>query len=158
MTHPLAEIWMCLSVAALLGVLAGWLVWGRRTERIVNSYRRRLATLRENWEAVEERLAEELQRASGRESDREREYRELGRSQIDLQDAFREKDETWREERRSLEETLRQLHERILALHPVPGLPAESRVTDTVPESLPKRTASSVRPNGGELSREGGSR
>ncbi len=158
MTHSLAEIWMCLSVAALLGVLAGWLVWGRRTERIVTSYRHRLATLRENWDIVEERLAEELQRASGLEREREREYGELERSQIDLEDVLREKDETWREERRSLEDTLRQLHEQILALQPVPGPPAQSRVTDTVQERLPKKTASSVRPNGGGLSREGGSR
>jgi len=158
MTHPLAEIWMCLSVAALLGVLAGWLVWGRRTQRIVTSYRRRLATLRENWEIVEERLAEELERASGLERDGGRVYGELERSQIDLQDVFRERDETWREERRSLEDTLRQLHERILALQPVPGLPAQSRVTDTVQESRSKTTASSNRPQGGQLSREGDAR
>jgi hypothetical protein len=157
MTHPLAEIWFCLSVAALLGVLAGWLLWGRRTRRIVASYRRRLDDLRENWEIVEERLAEELERASRLEMELKREYRALERSRIDVQDVIREKDETWREERLSLEDTLLQLHERILALQPVAGLPAQSRLTDPVQEIRSKATASSVRPQAGEPSREPGS-
>jgi hypothetical protein len=39
----------------------------------------------------------------------------------------------------------------------VPGLPAQSRVTDPVQENRSETTASSVRPQAGELSRERGS-
>lgn len=111
----LLEIWMCLSGAALLGVLAGWLVWGRRTERIVVYYRGRLAKLRRNWETVEEGLAEELKRASVLERERDELLSELKRSQIDFESNHQMKEEAWRDERRRLEDAVQQLQERLIA-------------------------------------------
>jgi chromosome segregation ATPase len=129
-TYPLAEIWFCLSLAALLGFLAGWLVWGRRTHRIVASYRGRLARLQANWETVEERLTEALERAAALERERDRRHAELERSATESEGISREKELTFRDERGSLEARLRQLDERILALEPGPGPPAQPQVTD----------------------------
>jgi hypothetical protein len=57
MSIVLAEIWLCLIVAAILGVATGWLLWGRPNQRLQAVYQRRLAKLRANWEMVEEQLA-----------------------------------------------------------------------------------------------------
>jgi chromosome segregation ATPase len=130
MTYPLLEIWFCLSLAAVLGVLAGWLVWGRRTRRIVAAYRSRLARLQANWETVEERLTEALERAAALERERGRREEELERSETESQGISPDRERTWRDERRSLEDRLRQLNERILALEPTPGHPPPPRVTD----------------------------
>ena len=116
MTPLLAEIWMCLSLAAVLGVLAGWAVWGRRTDRIVASYSRRLGRLRSNWEAVEERLTEALHANAA------------------LQ---RELDEK-RAEVRFLEERLRDIERAMLE----PDSDVPSRLPEEVPEKLTPRSAS----------------
>jgi hypothetical protein len=130
MTYPLTEIWVCLSLAAILGVFAGWLVWGRPTRRIVASYRVRLARVQRNWEIVEDRLAEALERAAALERERGLRHAELDRNETELQGNPREKDRSWPDQRRSLEESLRQLDARILALEPAPGPAAQPRVTD----------------------------
>jgi predicted nuclease with TOPRIM domain len=118
MTPLLGEIWMCLSLAAVLGVLAGWVVWGRRTDRIVASYSRRLGRLRSNWEAVEERLTDALQ------------------TNASLQ---RELDEK-RAEVRFLEERLREIERAML--EPDHDLPSRLSGAEEVPEKLSPRSAS----------------
>jgi len=130
LTYAFAEIWLCLSFAAAAGVLAGWLVWGRRTRRIVASYRSRLARLQANWETVEERLTEALERAAALEGERDRLWAELERSEIESKAISREKAGTSRDDRSSMEDRLRELNERILALEPAPGLPAPPRIPD----------------------------
>ena len=140
MTLLLAEIWICLSVAALTGVLAGWLVSAHRNKRIVATYRGRLARLRTNWETVEERLAEVLERASALERERDLKQAEFVRWQEDLPSVFREKEKAWRDEIRFLEDRLRQLDELIAAAEP--SLPAQPSVTDVVPKSQPGKTLS----------------
>ena len=42
MTYLLVEIWMCLFVAALVGLLAGWLLWGRQVRAIALQFRDQL--------------------------------------------------------------------------------------------------------------------
>jgi hypothetical protein len=60
----LVEIWLCLALAALAGVGAGWLAWGRHSAKVIDSYRARLAKMRRDWEIVDEGLSESLDRAS----------------------------------------------------------------------------------------------
>ena len=108
----LAEIWPCLIVAAILGVGAGWLLWGRDMKKVVSSYRRRLSRAKANWETVEERLSQALSRASTLERERDAIHREWSAQQHVLQ----EKEEAWKQERRLLDETVRQLNQRLLVL------------------------------------------
>jgi len=140
MTYPLVEIWICLTIAGLMGVLAGWLLWGRRTKRIVASYRGRLAKLRTNWETVEDRLAEALERASALERERDRKHAELDRIRNDFEHVFHEKENAWREEIHFLEDRLRQLNELIEAADP--SRPPQPSVTDVVPTSRPGKPLS----------------
>jgi chromosome segregation ATPase len=111
-----ADIWPCVAAAALLGVFAGWLVWGRETKAIVASYRRRVAKARANWEAVEERLTQALAHASALEKEQESFQREWTETQV----AMREKEEAWNHERRLLEDTLRRLNQRLLVVESKP--------------------------------------
>jgi hypothetical protein len=122
MTPLLAEMWMCLSVAALLGVLAGWLVWGRRTARIVASYDRRLDRLRTNWETVEARLAEALQQNSAIQRELDDKRAAVG----------------------FLENRLREIERAML--EPDSALPLRPSAAEEVPEKLSRRAASSHRP------------
>ena len=140
MTFLLAEIWACLSVAALTGVLAGWLVCARRNKRIVATYRGRLARLRANWETVEERLAEALTRASTLERERDLKQAEFVTYQDDVQCILREKETAWRDEIRFLEERLRQLNELMVAAETT--LPGEPSVPDVVPKSQTSKVLS----------------
>jgi hypothetical protein len=64
MSIVLTEIWLCLTVAAILGMATGWLLWGKPNRRLRAVYRRRLARLQGNWEAVEEELAKSLARVA----------------------------------------------------------------------------------------------
>jgi chromosome segregation ATPase len=134
MSGLLAEIWVCVSLAALLGVVAGWLVWGRHSQVVLASYRGRLARLRENWETVEEHLTEALDRVSALERELDQTKAELDRSE-DTLEHMRGKEEVWRDERRSLEDRLRKLDERILDLEPRPGVPGTSRPQKSYPRS-----------------------
>lgn len=120
MTELVAEIWLCLIASALLGVVAGWLIWGRSTERIITEYRWRLARIRGNWETVEEQLVESLSRAAELERalcDRQREndLRETTQKSI-----LRESEDAWRKERRLLEATVSGLDEHIRSLEAAP--------------------------------------
>jgi hypothetical protein len=108
----LADIWPCLIVAALMGVVAGWLLWGRDMKKVVSSYRRRLSKARSNWETVEEQLSHALARATALERERDALQKEWTAQQVVLQ----EREEAWRQERRLLDETVRQLNQRLLVL------------------------------------------
>ncbi len=108
----LIEIWPCLMLAAALGVLAGWLVWGRDTNRIVAAYRSRLAKAKGSWESVEERLAQALAHGAALERERDGLHREWNQNQMVLH----EKEEAWKQERRLLDETVRQLNQRLMVL------------------------------------------
>lgn len=138
MTYAVTEIWPCLILAALLGVLAGWLVWGRRTERIIAAYRGRLAKVRRNWETVEEQLAGALERASQLERVCGDRKAEIERSETAFQSILQEKEEAWRNERRLLEATVRRLDERILSLEAGPRI--QTRPVELQPEKRPGRT------------------
>lgn len=140
MTLLFAEIWACLSVTALTGVLAGWLVCARRNKRIVATYRGRLARLRANWETVEERLAETLNRASTLERERDLKQAEFERYQDDLECMLREEEKAWRDEIRFLEDKLREVNERTVATGP--SLPAQPSAIDVVPNSQPGKALS----------------
>jgi chromosome segregation ATPase len=120
----LVDVWMCLSVAALLGVFAGWLVWGRHSEKVVASYRARLGKMRRNWETIEHGLAEELKRVSALERKREELVSELQRSRSEFESTLHSNEEAWRNERRSLEDALKGLRERVIALEGAPQAPA----------------------------------
>jgi chromosome segregation ATPase len=106
----LIDIWPCLAIAALMGVAAGWMVWGRNTNRIVASYRGRLAKVRGNWETVEEQLAQALARSSALQQERDTLKKEWSESQVTLH----EREEAWKQERRLLDETVRQLNQRLV--------------------------------------------
>jgi hypothetical protein len=108
----LADIWPCLIVAALTGVVAGWLLWGRDMKKVVSTYRRRLSKARSNWETVEEQLSQALARATALERERDALQKEWTAQQVVLQ----EREEAWRQERRLLDETVRQLNQRLLVL------------------------------------------
>jgi chromosome segregation ATPase len=108
----LAEIWPCLIAAAILGIAAGWLLWGRDMRKVVSSYRRRLSKARANWENVEERLTQALSRASTLERERDAFQKDWSATQLVLQ----EREEAWKQERRLLDETVRQLNQRLLVL------------------------------------------
>jgi chromosome segregation ATPase len=138
MTYAVTEIWPCLILAALLGVLAGWLVWGRRTERIIAVYRGRLAKVRRNWETVEERLAGALERASQLERVCGDRKAEIERRETAFQSILQEKEEGWRNERRLLEATVRRLDERILSLEA--GQRIQTRPVELQPDKHPSRT------------------
>ena len=112
----LLEIWMCLSVAALLGVFAGWIVWGRQIDRVIASYRGRLAKLRRNWETVEEALAHELTRRSALETERDQLLSKLKQSRTVYDSILEVKEQAWREERRALEDDLQKYLDRIATL------------------------------------------
>jgi chromosome segregation ATPase len=137
MTYIVTEIWLCLILACLLGVLASWLVWGRQSERIIAVYRGRLAKLRRNWEAVEEQLAAALERASELEKARGGLQAELDRREIDFQSILQEKEEAWRNKRRLLEAAVRGLDERIRSLEAGQRI---QRPVDLEPEKRPGRT------------------
>jgi hypothetical protein len=109
MLSILLDIWPCLLIAAALGVVAGWLVWGRETKKIVARYRRRVEDARANWEAVEERLTEALARVSRLESERDSCRSESAAAQL----AMRDKEEAFRQERRLLQDRVRQLEQRL---------------------------------------------
>ena len=140
MTFLFAEIWACLSVAALMGVLAGWLVSAHRNKRILATYRGRFARLRSNWETVEERLAEALDRASALERERDLKQAEFVRYHDDLQRILCGEEKAWRDEIRSLEDKLRQFNERTVAAGT--SLPAQPSATDVVPKSQPGKALS----------------
>ena len=109
----LAEIWLCLFVSALLGVAAGWLLWGRSNQRLRLYYRGRLKRLRRNWETVEDQLASALARVS----ELEGLAQERGASEASLHLSEPEPSEdVWEEEARVLETTVRGLEERIRSL------------------------------------------
>ncbi len=116
MNELVAEIWLCLVVSAILGLVAGWLIWGRSTESIITDYRWRLATVRKNWETVEDQLVEslsriaELERALG---DRQREH---GLRETGLRSLLQESEEAWKKERRSMEATVSGLDEHLRSL------------------------------------------
>ena len=112
----LLEIWMCLSVAALLGVFAGWIVWGRHVDRVVASYRGRLVKLRKNWETVEEALAHELSRRTALETERDELLSKLKQSRTVYDSILEVKEQAWREERHTLEGDLQRHLDRIAAL------------------------------------------
>ena len=112
MLSLLVDIWPCLVIAAILGVLAGWFLWGRDLKRVIATYRRRLAKVRGNWETVEERLTHALARASALEIERDSIQREWAANQLMMQ----EREDTWKQERRLLDETVRQLNQRLVVL------------------------------------------
>jgi uncharacterized membrane-anchored protein YhcB (DUF1043 family) len=116
LTNLLAEIWLCLVAAAFLGVVAGWLVWGRSTERIKEAYRRRLVSLRENWEDVEEQLVEALSRASELETALSDRQRDSVQREAALQSILMESEDAWKNERQLLEATVSVLDERVRTL------------------------------------------
>ncbi|MFB2594882.1 hypothetical protein ACEYYB_08520 [Paracoccus sp. p4-l81] len=65
----LGEIWFLLALAALLGLLAGWLIFGRRSTTVVNSaeadqLRADLAACRRDGKACADQLAAARQRLS----------------------------------------------------------------------------------------------
>lgn len=85
------EAWIGWAVAGLLGVLTGWLIL--RTRRIIVTYRGRVARVRENWETVEERLADALKRVSRLEAELVEKKRELARLEAVIEELLREKAE-----------------------------------------------------------------
>jgi hypothetical protein len=123
MLNLFVDIWPCLLIAAVLGVFAGWLIWGRETKKIVASYRRRVADARANWEAVEERLTEALARASALEKERDSFRGESAATQLTM----KEKEEAFRQERRLLEDTVLQLKQRLRFLESKPRPPSAAR-------------------------------
>jgi hypothetical protein len=116
MLSLLADIWPCVAVAALLGVFAGWFLWGRDMKRVIATHRSRLAKVRGNWETVEERLTQALAHASALERERDSIHREWSASQLMMQ----EREDAWKQERRFLDETVRQLNQRLLVLESKP--------------------------------------
>ena len=125
MSYLVAEIWLCLIVATVLGVATGWLLWGRPNQRLKLVYRRRLAKLRGNWETVEEQLARSLARVSELEGVlRDRTAREA-RPDPPVSEPVAMKD-VWEEEARLLETTVRGLEERIRSLEASQTLPPDS--------------------------------
>jgi chromosome segregation ATPase len=139
MTYLVTEIWLCLVLAALMGVLAGWVVWGRRTERRLSVCRGRLARLRRNWETVEDRLAEALEHASELENARRNLEVKLEECEIALHSVLQEREDVFRNERRLLELTVRELKERLFALEA--GQRIETRPLERRPERLPDGTS-----------------
>jgi septal ring factor EnvC (AmiA/AmiB activator) len=85
------EEWIGWILALLLGALAAWLAF--RYRRNVTSYRRRMAQHRDNWETVEERLADALKRVSHLEAGLDAKERELDRIQAGVDELLREKEE-----------------------------------------------------------------
>jgi hypothetical protein len=154
MSYLLAEIWLCLIVATLLGVAAGWLLWGRQIERLQRGYRRRLGRLRGNWETVEEQLARALARVSELEGLlRDRPAGPVSEGAIDppVASVPIAKDDVWGDEARLLETTVRGLEERIRSLEASQELspdtlelplPEEHLVPDTGLEPPLRRGAS----------------
>jgi chromosome segregation ATPase len=112
----LLDIWLCLCVAALLGVFAGWIVWGRHVDRVIASYRGRLAKLRRNWETVEDALARELSRTSALETERDELRSKIKQSQTVYDSILEVKEEAWKEERCALEDAMQKLQDRIATL------------------------------------------
>ncbi len=93
------EIWLGWILAGILGAVAGWLLL--RTNRLVLSHRRRVARLRENWDTVEERLAEALKRVSELEAERALLERELARINAGVEELLRQKEELSRSQPRA---------------------------------------------------------
>jgi hypothetical protein len=125
----LAEIWLCLFVSALLGVAAGWLLWGRSNQRLRLYYRGRLAKLRRNWETVEDQLATALARVSELEGLL---HERASEASLHLSEP-EPSDDVWEDEARVLETTVRGLEERIRSLETSQALQDES--VDSVPHS-----------------------
>jgi hypothetical protein len=123
MLNLFVDIWPCVAIAAVLGVFAGWLMWGRETKKIVASYRRRVADARANWEAVEERLTEALARASALEKERDSFRGESAATQLTM----KEREEAFRQERRLLEDRVLQLKQRLRFLESKPRPSAAAR-------------------------------
>jgi hypothetical protein len=116
MLSLIADIWPCLAAAAILGVLAGWFLWGREMKRVIATYRRRLAKMRGNWETVEERLTEALAHASALERERD----SIQKEWTAIQSTMQEREDAWKQERRLLDETVRHLNQRLLVLESKP--------------------------------------
>ena len=115
MSYLLAEIWLCLILATVLGVAAGWVLWGRPNQRLKLVYRRRLAKLRGNWETVEDQLARSLARVSELEGVlRDGPAREAPPDPPVFEPVAIHN--VWEEEARVLETTVRGLEERIRSL------------------------------------------
>ncbi len=130
MSSLLVEIWLWLVVAALSGLAAGWLLWGRGAERTAAIYRGRIARLRRNWEMVEEQLSTALARIS------ELEDSSSGRTVADPSGSAIPSNDTdvgdpWSNERDMLEATVAGLDQRIQTLETRPLL--QNAVVDAPP-------------------------
>ncbi len=92
------EAWIGWVLAGLLGLLTAWLLL--RTRRMVVSYRGRMVRLRENWDIVEERLADALKRVSKIEAELVEKERELARIKAGFEELLRENEELSKEQPR----------------------------------------------------------
>jgi hypothetical protein len=68
--YLLSEIWACLAVSLLIGLLSGWILWGLSLSRIEGTLRFRLSQARKNWGEVEALLADASIRLSILEQER----------------------------------------------------------------------------------------